>query len=342
MIEKQLPEVDTLEAYENLERDIRRDNHRRVALVGAAAAVLALATGAVLLNRDGGEVQPAPPPDLPNRVATLDNGGVSFVAEDGARHSVHAKGVDRFALSPDGKELAYIAGTDPGVRRWLYVADADGTDPHRLPAPCARCQPGYGVSWSNDGTRLVYVAWTPGNKPAQLRIRTLATGQEQVLRMPAGFEPRGPRFSPDDRSLAVSVVGVAGQYVATLNLAEGMSSLTGRSDRYSQVQVPSWSADGQTVYFTATTSGDNTTDVTARIDLYASDADGSGVRQITHADAGERFFGAVPYRDQFLISRAVGDDPWVVGWLSGDGSTFTPMEGPDGKPVLGTGAQLQP
>jgi len=42
MIENNLPEVDTLEAYENLERDIRRDSRRRRAVIGAAAAAAVL------------------------------------------------------------------------------------------------------------------------------------------------------------------------------------------------------------------------------------------------------------------------------------------------------------
>ena len=43
-----------------------------------------------------------------------------------------------------------------------------------------------------------------------------------------------------------------------------------------------------------------------------------------------------------VISRAQGAEPWEIGWLSGDGSTFTPMEGEDGKPLLGSAPVLQP
>jgi Tol biopolymer transport system component len=340
-------EPDRLPAPEVVRRagDFKRvTRRRRAALVAAAAVAVAAATGAVLSNRGGEErLLPAPPSGLPDRVTVFDESGdVSFVADDGSRQTIPARNVDRFALSPDGGQIAYIAGINTDRGGSLWIADADGGNRDRLPAPCAGCQAGFGVTWSHDGTRLAYVAWTPGKRPAQLRIRTVSTGQEQVTRMPAGLEPRGPKFSPDDRSLAINVSTDTGEYVATLNLAEGMSSLTRLSDTYSQVQAPTWSADGQTIYFTATTSGENTNDVTASIDLFAIDANGSGFRQITHAEAGERFFGVVPYEDQFLISRAVGDDAWTVGWLSGDGSSFTPMKGPDGKTVLGSGAQLQP
>ena len=83
-------------------------------------------------------------------------------------------------------------------------------------------------------------------------------------------------------------------------------------------------------------------DITASNDLYAADADGSVLRQVTHAGPGERFFAATAYKKQFLISRALGSGLWVVGLLSSDGSTFTPLEGPDGKHVVGTAAELQP
>jgi dipeptidyl aminopeptidase/acylaminoacyl peptidase len=346
MIEKELPEVETLEAYENLERDVRRLHRRRQAVIGSAAAAVLLvaAAGAVVLSHDQKDVEPAQSP-LPNRVTIFDpDGNVSVVADDGTRQSLPVKGVDRFALSPDGSQIAYVRDTDPqadGGRR-LWIANADGTDPHAVPAPCTGCEPGFGVTWSNDGAKVAYSVFTPGQKPAQLRIRDLATGTEQVFRMPAGEDARGPRFSPDGRLLAINVATENGEYPATLDPARGSASLTPLGGVYNQVQAPWWSADGRTIYFTATVTGDNVNDTSAPNDLYAVAADGSSTRQITHASAGERFFGVVPYRNVFLTSRAEGRGPWTVGWLSADGATFTPMTGPDGKPVLGTGAQLQP
>jgi Tol biopolymer transport system component len=343
MIEKELPRVDTIEGYDDLERDISRNARRRWTIVGAAAAavVAALVTSVVVLNQgnDAG-LEPAPQPKLPTDVIFFDaDGRVSYIADD-AVHTLSATSVDRFAVSPDGTEIAYT--TEGDARRHLWIANLDGTDARQLPAACNGCEPGYGVAWSRDGTRLAYVEWTPGQRRVQIRIQTLATGEEQVLKMPAGLEPRGPRFSPDDQLLAVNVAEDSGQYVATVSPAEGVDSLTRLGDTYSQVQAPSWSEDGQSVYFTATTSGDNTNDVTASIDLYAIAVDGSGLRKITSADEGERYFAATQYKSQFLISRVVGSDPWNVGWLSADDRTFTPMKDPDGEPVVGSGAQLLP
>jgi hypothetical protein len=335
---------DRLAAPEVVRRqgDIMRvRRRRRTVLVAAAAAAVAAAATFTVTHAPDTAPEPARPPDLPQRVTIFDETGhLSYVADDGSRQTIHAQNVDRFALSPDGHRIAYI--TDNHTGRHLWIADTEGTGRDQVPAPCSGCQAGYGVTWSHDGSRLAYVAWGPGKRADQLRIHTVSTGQERVLRMPLGLEPRGPMFSPDDRSLVVNVATDDGQYVATLDLTRTAPSPTRLTKMYSQVQVPSWSEDGQTIYFTATTRGDNTNDATASVDLYAMNADGSGLRPVTHAAAGERYFGATPYKDRFLINRALGTDPWTVGWLSDDGSTFTPLEGPDGKPLLGNSPQLQP
>ena len=344
MIDNELPVMNPVTGYDDLQNDIRRDRNRRRAGVAAAAAlILAATTTAVLLSQGGDKnVEPAPEP-LPNQVIVQDpDGAISFVAGNGTRHTINAENVQRYALSPDGAQLAWISSRSPDeFGGTLWIANADGTDRHRLPAPCDGCRAGLGVAWSNDGTRLAYSVYTPAHQPVQLRVRTLTTGDEQVLRFPGLDDARGARFSPDDRQLAFTTEGDSGQSVATVDLDQGVSSMESISDSYTQVQLPNWSTDGKTVYFTATTSGDNSADPFASNNLYAA-VPGGPDRQITQAVGGERYFGVTPYGDRFLISRAQGEKDWVTGWLSQDGSQFTPMRGPDGKPVEGSGAFLQP
>lgn len=325
--------------------DRRSARTRRRALIGTTAAALVVAAGAMLLTPGGGDrVEPAPPPrKLLDRVTYMNDDGISFVADDGSRHTLQAKNVDRYGFSPDGQQMAYITYSTNTNTNWLWLADGDGTHRDRQPAPCSGCMPGYGLAWSNDGTRLAYAVLTPGaRRPAELRIRTMGTDLEQVYRLPRGCDARGPHFSPDDQSLAINLACAHGQYVATLDADDETSSPTRLTRGYSQVQAPSWSADGRTVYFTATTSGDDTNDTLASIDLFAVGADGTGLRQITHAAAGERYFGPTPYQDRFLIGLARGTGRFMVGFLSADGTNFTPMKGPDGKPIVGNQPQLQP
>lgn len=325
--------------------DRRTARNRRRALIGAAAVAALMAAAGPLSRVGDHRVEPAPPvptpPVLPKKLTYLDENGISFVGDDGSRRTLRANNIDRFAFTPDGQRVAYI--TYNTTSNWLWLADGNGTHRRRQPEPCIGCMPGYGLAWSNDGTRLAYSVFTPGkHSPAQLRIRTLGSDHEQTFRMPHGCDARGPRFSPDDQTLALNLSCGDADYVATLDPDRGASSLTRLTHGYSQVQLPSWSGDGQTVYFTATTNGDNTNDISGRGDLFAIRADGTGSRQITHAASGERFFSASPYQSGFLISRAYRKGPWKVGWLSGDGTTFTPMTGSDGKPVLGYQLELQP
>ena len=71
--------------------------------------------------------------------------------------------------------------------------------------------------------------------------------------MPRGCDARGPRFSPDDHTLVVNLSCADADYVATLEPDRGVSSLKRLTPGYSQVQLPTWSSDGRTIYFTATT-----------------------------------------------------------------------------------------
>src|SRR5262249_8644819 len=155
------------------------------------------------------------------------NGRISYVADDGTRQAIPAKRVDRFALSPDGQQSAYISYTNAkdASGRKLWIANADGTEPRQVPMPCQGCEPGFGVTWSHDGTRIAYSVFTPGTQPAKLAIWDVTTGsQQQVFTMPPGDDGRGLTFSPDDKLLAMNLATEGGEGVATLDPARGITS----------------------------------------------------------------------------------------------------------------------
>jgi hypothetical protein len=75
--------------------------------------------------------------------------------------------VDRFAVSPDGARVAFVAGDDYGTvpaagHETLEVVDLTTLRRHRLAGPLARARvgdyyPRLGLRWSPDGTRIAYV-----------------------------------------------------------------------------------------------------------------------------------------------------------------------------------------
>jgi Tol biopolymer transport system component len=347
MIDKDLPVVDTIGAYEDLERGIRRDSRRRRVLIAAVAAIaLVLSAATALLSRPGGgDVEPAPP--LPTRVYYLDDdGGVSYVAGDGSRQSLPATNVDRFALSPDGHQLAYIGGGPEGQRRGLWIVDADGSNGHRITL-CARCIPGWGLAWSHDGTRLAFVTSRPGEPTWQVRVRTLATGEE--LELEERDVLSGVAFSPDDEHLAL-VVGSENPVVSTIDVGDRLASLRPVSPSHRAVQAPVWSQDGTTIYYTASdtepdpTRSDTDTplDLLRVSDVYALDVTAGQERQVTHAVVGERYYVVQPHGDRFLTTHADSSGDPIIGWLSQDGSSFEPILEPTGRPLTGLSAELQP
>ena len=61
--------------------------------------------------------------------------------------------------------------------------------------------------------------------------------------------------------------------------------------------APAWSADGKTIYFLSDRSGDN--------QLWAMNADGSKMRQLSHIEGGLEGFGVAPTDDRFFYVQSV-------------------------------------
>jgi Tol biopolymer transport system component len=68
----------------------------------------------------------------------------------------YSRGVGCFAWSPNGKQLAYLAGGSHKLT--LYLVSADGQHPRRLTA-CGDCR---GVTWSPDGTQIAVGRYVAG------------------------------------------------------------------------------------------------------------------------------------------------------------------------------------
>ncbi|HEY9282021.1 MAG TPA: LpqB family beta-propeller domain-containing protein, partial [Pyrinomonadaceae bacterium] len=111
-------------------------------------------------------------------------------AGPGAEHVRQADQIQDFALSPDGKKVAYV------MRGEVFAASAaDGGDGQRLTSTPAD---EWGINWSPDSRRLVYVSDRDG--VAHLYLYDLGSNTEARLTN-AAQPDASPRFSPDGRMI---------------------------------------------------------------------------------------------------------------------------------------------
>ncbi len=237
-------------------------------------------------------------------------GRIAFVSRQGSANHIYLMGVDASGIgsnptrlttdtepenypswSPDGKRLAYQRDFNGSG---IYVINADGTGPQRL-SPT----PGFDVtpSWSPDGTKIIYARLHEApqpNKPPLTDIRVMnadGTGDRAILANTV-FSVE-PRWSVNDSIVFMSLMngGTLDVYVINLD-GTGLRRLTNGANNGD----PVWSPDGSKISFGSDREEGN------KLNIFAMNADGSNVVQLTHVD--------VPYE--------AGDTNW-----SSDGKKIT-------------------
>jgi Tol biopolymer transport system component len=243
-------------------------------------------------------------------IANPDGSGLRDVGAvpDGCDGTVYDRGAVCFAWSPNGKQLAYLAGGSHKLT--LYLLGADGQHPQPLTA-CGDCQE---VSWSPDGSQIAVgrnVAgqvnvWVVNAETGAMRqitdcpttsrcgaavslfqLQWSPDGQEIVFsRFPGGSlgmvrpdgsdltelkipDPGLAQWSPDGHELAV----IAANGVYIVDAAGTVRELAKLPDP----QGIAWSPDGRELAVASATTG-----------VYTVHADG---KALTHLDAGAISFG---------------------------------------------------
>jgi len=186
---------------------------------------LAFLAQAPLMPVEGSE-KPAPPTEPQEQIFILPmNGGE-------AHQTTHApRGVEQFAWSPDGREIAYVAPDEPANKKeieqhndafevgdndylataaptpsHIWVVTADGGQPRRLtsgswslPKSAPPSPPASPLSWSPDGTSIAFVRQaTPvygDSDQAVIEILDVASGKMHQLTSRHSFEGF-PLYSP--------------------------------------------------------------------------------------------------------------------------------------------------
>jgi TolB protein len=175
--------------------------------------------------------------------------------------------------SPDGTQIAF-AGDSP--RYGAYVMRADGGSLHRILTNTSTLD----LAWSPDGRRFVFAAY-PKNEGAQIWTVGVDGRGPVNLTKKASKHRQGndyaPVWSPDGRRVAFERFSD----IATMSSAGGgFVRLT--HDRVSD-GAPVWSPDGRQIAFLSMRGGccPNPGDG-ASFDLYVMNADGTGLRRLTH------------------------------------------------------------
>ena len=139
---------------------------------------------------------------------------------------------DRLAFSRDMNDVE-LYSFQPGrpSQAWLSLTGADGES-----------------QFSPDGRRVVFVSSGPGDT-AEIGQPRRTSGAHQLTHGPGRWQG-SPRFSPDGRQVAFGSLSSPGSWHIWAVDSDGGSPRQITDDAGDQ-QVPSWSRDGQWIYFSA-------------------------------------------------------------------------------------------
>ena len=152
------------------------------------------------------------------------------------------------AWSPDGRQIAFVRESDDGAA--LYTVPSMGGQERRLGDGSV---PRSGVSWSPDGSSLVFAEQATRDEPARIVRLSLETLETQPLTSP----PEGSRgdllavVSPDGRLVAfarTSLAGTGGLDVWVQPL-EGGEARQLTSGDYWRLEGLAWTPDAEDIVF---------------------------------------------------------------------------------------------
>ena len=139
-----------------------------------------------------------------NDAGNLD-GMIRYDARSGRSIKILPYFTNAHAVSPDGKQMAYIQSDAEGVEeRWIGVVPTDGGNPREVfRSNCRGICTGdrfNTLAWTPDGKYLVFVLWYFGEGKSTIwRVPTDGGQAEKLLELSG--ELKTPSFTPDGKSL---------------------------------------------------------------------------------------------------------------------------------------------
>ena len=317
-------EPDALDTVLGL-RDRRRRNQRIAAgVVGIAvfvAAIWIVTTGGPFdrarTPASGGDAPLIPVPGAPevDSVLDLDTGAMTPLPDAILRSLGAASTGDgagsRYALSPDGSSLAYVAPGEDGTSQ-IFVAPAlDGSGVRQVTHdPAGADWP----AWSPDGTMIAYEG---GGDVRDLFVLDLITGGSTRIDDGAPYHQslgEGLQFTPDGSSLIYTGGTYSVPELRTVPIAGGDSTVVFGLGRGGMVDASngSMSPDGSLVTMMGSVGDGGAFRFVARVD-------GAEPRQIV----GRRSEPAGTWSPDGtrIVCRGPGDLDWVAGIIVVDIAT---------------------
>jgi hypothetical protein len=175
------------------------------------------------------------------------------------------------AWSPDGTQIAFSRLVDFGVPLELWIMDADGSNPHRIPTGVSSIIP----AWSPDATKIAFTGLV-GNSYADIFTVGVNGGGVTNLTQTPSVSESSPTWSPDGHTIAFQRNDSA---IYAMN-ADGtnMRRLYQRPSQDFSVDGPAFSPDGARIAFAQISC----CDIDPR-PLLVMDADGSDLTVMPYA-----------------------------------------------------------
>lgn len=195
----------------------------------------------------------------------------------GVETLVPLSGIGAAAPHPDGRQLVYSAldtHRDLYAFNDLFVLDLESEETTRLTDGARAQEPDV----SPDGRRLAYTINSAGTTHLAVAELSDVSRTQRVLVRSGRFEQiYSPRFSPDGRTIAYSSWSAGGyRDIRLVDVASGRVTGVTRDRAYDS--GPTWSADGQTLYFSS--------DRTGVANIYAWTRATGRLREVTNVLAG--------------------------------------------------------
>jgi TolB protein len=192
------------------------------------------------------------------------------------------------AYSHDGTKISFDWGASatPTSPNGIDVANSDGSNPRRLTKLANSKTYDTRSNWSPDGKWLAFTRVLPSGENADFKVRADGTGMKRLTSW--AMDANNAKWSPDGskilfNSYADPKPGKDANIYTMRPDGSGIVQLTHYTGGKLQAYVGGWSPDGTHVVFHLRGPSETALGLNQ---LFVMNADGTGVRQLTHLPQG--------------------------------------------------------